>query len=145
MLFSFAVGLLIVFCSDLTEGKKIPLPSSLISFILVLDFYLISVPFQCFGIKVCLLLYKGEWCYLPGRDKTRQDNWPLFRNSLRGRHKEGRGRDKSAKTGKRESIPLPFSRTPYPLPLSIPVTQDTLETKLKLGRVNFRKDFWDCY
>ena len=57
----FAVGLLVVVCVLLISLKeKIPFLSSLISCIVVLDFYLISVPFQCFGIKVCLLLYKGE-------------------------------------------------------------------------------------
>ena len=126
----FAVGLLIVFYALLISlKKKIFLPSSLISCIVVLDFYRISVPFQCFGIKVCLLLYKGEWCYLTGGAKLGK-TIRHFRNSLRGRRTKVRGRQKSAKTGKGESIPLPFSLPPYPLALSISVTQDALETKL---------------
>ena len=28
---------------------------------------------------------------------------------------------------------------------SSPLFSATLETKRKLGRVNYRKDFWDCY
>ena len=40
------------------------------------------------------------------------------------------GEGEKLENGERESIPLTFSLTPYLLPLSIPVAQDTFETKL---------------
>ena len=126
----FAVGLLIVFYALLISLKKKNLPAVILN-LLYCGFRFLSDQRSLPVLwHQSLLTFVQRWVMLlngQGQNSARQFA-TLEIAYVAGTKRVGEG--EKLENGERESIPLTFSLTPYLLPLSIPVAQDTFETKL---------------